>query len=203
MIVDDNIASKVKSYQEKFQKYGKGPKALKWLSKDSAQKRYRELVADVDFKGKRILDFGCGFADIIGYISRKSKTFKYTGVDIVPEFIEVCRKRYLKHKFILRDYLANPLSKMYDIVISSGALNSKVKENLAFRKNAIKIMFNHTTYALAFNMAGGYPQPKNKKKYKVYYVNSLKILKFCLTLTSKLIFRQSYHQKDFTIVMFK
>jgi len=91
----------------------------------------------------------------------------------------------------------------FDIIISSGALNSNLKNIYSFRKKAIKALFDHALETVAFNMAGLYPQPKNKKKYKVYYVNSLIILKYCLSLSPKVIFRHHYHQKDFTLIIFK
>ena len=64
-------------------------------------------------------------------------------------------------------------------------------------------MFGYTYEVVAFNMSGSHPQPENKKGFRVYYADSLGILKFCLTLTKKAILRQQYHRRDFTIVMFK
>lgn len=42
-------------------------------------------------------------------------------------------------------------------------------------------MFEHANYALSFNMAGNFPQPKNKKDSKIFYANALNILNFCFT----------------------
>lgn len=193
----------IKSYQRSFEKYGVHPKALQWKSEKAAELRYRELVADLDFEGKAILDVGCGFGDIIPFILSKSKQFKYTGVDIVPEFIKVAKERYPGYQFLLRDFFGHPLSKTFDVIISSGTLNFKIPEALAYRQRAIRLMFDQAKEILAFNMAGGHPPPENKKSSRVYFVDSLKILEYCFSLTSKLIFRHHYHRKDFTIVMFK
>jgi len=200
---NQGLKKKIASYQKSFKKYGSHPKALYWASEKAAELRYRELVADLDFEEKTILDVGCGFADIIPFISRKTKKFKFTGVDIVPKFIQAAQKKYPKHRFLLRDYFSNPLEEKFDIIISSGALNSNIKNVYRFRKKAIKTLFDHALEAIAFNMAGFHPQPKNKKKYKVYYADSLIILKYCLSLSQKVLFRHHYHRKDFTIVIFK
>lgn len=193
----------IKGYQKKFKKYGVDPRALQWSSGKAAKLRYVQLVVDIDFNGKKVLDIGCGFGDIITYIEKKTKKFSYTGVDIVPEFITVAKKEYPKHKFIVRDYFENPLKKSFDIIMSSGTLNANVKGAVSYRKKAIKIMLAHAKEAVIFNMAGSSPQPKNKKENRVYYADSYDILKFCLTLSSKLIFRSNYHSKDFTIVICK
>ena len=221
------------------------PRALQWPSKDAAQIRYRQIVADIDFEGITILDVGCGFGDIIDFIAEpkkavesdlgdeldsdmsfsvrskiprskrgenviksKTKKFSYTGIDLVPEFIEVSKKKYpsgpvAKYKFIVGDYFGNPPKEEFDIVLTYGTLNANTSSPLNYRKNAIKIMFDHAKDAVSFNMAGGRPQPKNKKGSRVFYADSLKILSFCFKLTPRLIFRHHYRSNDFTIILFK
>jgi len=191
------------NYQKKFKKYGVDPRALKWETKKAAAQRYEQIVADADFAGKSILDVGCGFGGIIPYISAKEENFNYTGVDIVPEFIRQAKKLHPSHKFAIRDYFENPLKKNFDIVLSVGTLNSNLKDNLIFRKKAIKTMFGHAKEALVFNMAGRHPKPKTAPKSNVWFADPLEILEYCLSLTKKVILRNHYHSRDFTIVMFR
>lgn len=200
---NEEIKKKIKSYQNAFKKYKVHPKSLFWATKKAAEQRYKQLVADLDFEGKTVLDVGCGFGNIIPFISKKAKNFSYTGVDAVPEFIKAAQKKYPKHRFLQRDYFNHPLREKFDVVISSGALNSNFKNPYHFRKKAIKTMFDHAREKMAFNMAGFYPQPKNKKKYRVFFANSLIILKYCLSLSSRLIFRHHYNRKEFTIIITK
>ena len=195
--------AKVKSYRRSFAKHGVSHKALQWVSKDAAERRYVELVADIDFEGKSILDVGCGFGDIIPFIEDICRKFEYTGIDIVPEFVEAARKKHPDHDLHLGDYLNNPVGEVFDIVISSGTLNSNVENAIEKRKTAIKLMYDHASEVLVFNMAGSHPQPKSKEGGRVYYADSLEILDYCLGLTPKVIFRHHYHPKDFTIIMFK
>jgi len=56
-------------------------------------------LADLNFEGKTILDVSCGFGDIIPLIAKKAKKINYTGVDIVPEFIQVAKEKYPRHRF--------------------------------------------------------------------------------------------------------
>jgi len=195
------LKDKVKSYQKAFKKYNVHPKSLFWATEKAATQRYKELVTGLDFEGKTILDVGCGFGDIIPFITKKAKNFDYTGVDIVPEFVQLAQKKYPKHRFILKDYFNHPMKEKFDIVISSGALNSNFKNPYHFRKKAIKTLFDHAREKVSFNMAGFYPQPKNKENYRIYYTNSLIILKYCLSLSSRLVFRHHYNRKEFTIII--
>lgn len=190
-------------YQKGYLKYGVNYKALKWRCQKSAESRYKQIIAECDFEGKNILDVGCGFADIIPFIAKKTTRFQYTGVDITPEFIKVCMKRHPKFRFIGRDYFTSPLKEKFDIVICSGVLNAIFDKNISYRKVAIRTLWNHAKKVLVFNMAGSHPTLPTSEKSKIYYADSLKILDYCLNLTNRVIFRQHYSSKDFTIIMFK
>lgn len=174
-----------------------------WNSYDSAAIRYKELVKDLDFSNKSILDVGCGFGDIIPFIFSKSISFKYTGIDLTGEFVQEAKKRYPDYKFAEGNYFKNPLKKKFDIIICCGALNGNYgKDTLGIRKKAIKTMFNHCKEAIAFNMAGGILS-NNKKNSIIYYANSRDLLEYCIKLSRKVILCNHYHEKDFTIVIFK
>lgn len=204
------MKSLIASYQKRLRRYGASPRALKWRNKGAAHQRYRHLTGELNFEGKSVLDVGCGFGDVIWFIQRRAENFDYTGIDIVPEFIKEARKRYPEYKFVAGDYFAEPLESDFDIVLCSGALNSNVpnntgivEDNMAWRKEAILTMWNHTKRALAFNMAGSHPQPQNGSGNKTWYADSLEVLKYCLTLSRKVILLHHYHATDFTIILFK
>ncbi|PIU78850.1 MAG: hypothetical protein COZ28_02400 [Candidatus Moranbacteria bacterium CG_4_10_14_3_um_filter_44_15] len=194
---------KKRAYKKAFKKYKGSIKSLMYNSYDSAAIRYKELVKDLNFSNKSILDVGCGFGDIIPFIFSKSTSFKYTGIDIMKEFIQEAKKRYPEYDFVTGNYFKNPLKKKFDIIICCGALNSNYgKKTMSFRKRAIKTMFNHCKEAVAFNMAGGI-SPNNKKGSTIYYANSMDLLAYCVKLSKKIVLRNHYHEKDFTIVIFK
>jgi SAM-dependent methyltransferase len=197
------IKNRKKSYQKSYKKYGVGPKALKWHSEKAAKQRYEQIVVDIDFNGKSILDVGCGFGDIIPYIADKSDIFSYTGIDFVPEFIKEAKRIYPKHRFLVGNYFKQPLERKFDIIICSGALNGNYADNLGFRKKAIKTMFNHVKECLVFNMAGRHPKPKTAKHSNVWFADSKTIHDYCKTLSKKVLLKDDYHSNDFTIVMFK
>jgi SAM-dependent methyltransferase len=192
-----------KSYQSSYRKHGIGPKALKWHSEKAARQRYKQIVADIDFNKKSTLDVGCGFGDIIPYITEKSDIISYTGIDLVPEFIKEAKKIHPKYKFLVGDYFEQPLRKKFDIIICCGALNGNYSDNLGFRKKAIKTMFRHAKECLVFNMAGRHPKPKTAQHSNVWFADSKKIFKYCKTLSGKVLLKDDYHSTDFTIVMYK
>ncbi|MBU0572111.1 class I SAM-dependent methyltransferase [Patescibacteria group bacterium] len=191
------------SYQNSYKKYGIDPRALKWRSEKAAKQRYEQIVADIDFNNKSILDVGCGFGDIVPYVANKSDIFSYKEIDFVPEFISEAKKKYPKYTFLVGDYFKQPLEEEFDIIICCGALNGNYKNNLGFRKKTIKTMFNHTKECLVFNMAGRHPKPETACRSNVWFADSKEIFEYCETLSKKVLLKDDYHSNDFTIVMFK
>ena len=199
-----NTSEKIrKFYQQKYAIYGFNSRSLSWRHIGAMHQRFRQFWAEVDFNGKNILDVGCGFASFARFLNKRYCDFTYTGIDIVPEFVEKSRKRYPQHRFFLGDYFNDPIKENFDVIIASGVLNSNVPDNYSYRENAIKVMFDHTDKILAFNMLGSFPVPENKKSSNVWCSDSLRILKYCLSLTPRVILRHHYNPKDFSIFMFK
>ena len=195
----DNIKN---IYQERYKKYGVAAKSLFWQSKGASHQRFRQFWAEIDFNKKSVLDVGCGFSEMARFLRKRYKDVKYTGVDIVPEFIEESKKTYPEYQFFVRDYFSEPMDEKFDVVFASGVMNSNVSDNMEFRKKGIRTMFEHTKYVFAFNMLGAHPQPENRKESNIWYADSLEILNYCMTLTRRVTFRANYHPKDFTILMY-
>ncbi len=192
---------KINSYTKSFDKHDGGIRSLQWAGYKAAATRFTQLTGDFPLHQKAILDVGCGFGDLIPFISKEALDFTYTGIDLIAQFTDEATKRYPEHTFQTGDFFAAPEG-MFDVVFCSGALNGRGDDPLGERTEKIATLFTHTREVLAFNMAGG-ASPHNKETGPVFYADSAEILSFCLTLTPKVIFKQHYHPKDFTIIMFK
>ena len=191
-------------YQNKFKKFGVDPRSLLWKTKGAAHQRFRQFWAEIDFSDKKVLDVGCGFGEFGKFLLKRYKNVNYTGVDVMPEFIEKAKGEVTGAKFTVKDFLSDEIKGKFDVVIASGILNSNRGErNLEYRRKAIKKLFELTDGVLAFNMLGGHPAPVNKTGSNVWHSDSLEILEYCLTLTRRVILRANYHPKDFTIFMYK
>jgi SAM-dependent methyltransferase len=189
------------NYAKYFKKYGSSPKAMLWHDYRSSVARYKEIVADIDFDAKTVLDAGCGMGDLLPFIFAKSDNFQYLGVDSSEDFINIARKRYEGEKFEVADMFADTFAKKFDIVLCCGALNHNSDNWLQERKDKIAKLYSLANYCLAFNMAGGLAE--NHTVRNIAYANADEIIDFCKTLTPKLVFRGQYHPRDFTILLTK
>lgn len=189
-------------YQSKFRKHGVSPNSLLWKGKGAAHQRFRQFWKEIDFSNSSVLDVGCGFGELGKFLTKRYANVDYTGIDITPEFIREAKKLYPNLNFIEGDYLQTPLEQKYDIVVASGVLNSNVPNNMAYRKSAIKTLFEGSKKVTALNMLGGHPQPKSDIESNVWYADSLEILEYCLSLTRRVVFKSDYHPRDFTLFLY-
>lgn len=205
MVTKAEWDSKINRYKSKYRKHGVSPKSLGWWNKTSVEKRFTAIVKELDFEWYSILDVGCGFGDFYSALAMRFDKFKYTGVDIVSDFVAVARKKHnLKNiEFECMNFFETDSRMRYDVVVCSGVLNSALTDPNRFRKEAIAKLYKVAKKALVFNMAGAFPQPENKGKSAIYYSDSLEVLKYCYSLTNKVTYNCAYLPKDFTIAMYK
>lgn len=196
---------RIDSYNKTFKEHGTGVKALQWIGYNSIASRYKALTETIVFNDKSIVDIGCGFGDIIPYIKTRADNFKYTGYDINANFIIEAKKRYpdSNYTFIEQDFMKNvDEATEADIHIISGVLNNK-----QLKEKEIKIflekVYQKSKYALAFNMLGGINRKFNKNTEHVKYSNGQDYIDLISSWSDKFIYRQDYHNKDFTIVVYK
>ncbi len=190
------------NYQRSLEKHGESPKSLQWKDYKSSSNRYRQLVTDIDIENCSILDAGCGMGDLLPYLLSKTSNIDYLGVDVTPEFIEIARRRYEGYEFRVANPFEDDFGDKYDVVISSGVMNSSSADWMNERKEMISKLFGLAKKILVFNMAGSIVQIDGDSQ-RVNYADGLDILKYCSSLTPKVILRNHYHAKDFTIVMYR
>ncbi|CAF0820156.1 unnamed protein product [Adineta steineri] len=113
------------------------------------QKVILELVERDIFHGE-ILDIGCGIADNAIHISTHAKDAHITGIDMVPEAIEVAREKAQKNNANIQFEVVNMLDDVsqtnlkhhsYDMVLDSATFHVFSNEDrLKYMKNLEKLI---------------------------------------------------------------
>ena len=155
----------IESYRKTFLEYGVTPEALQW-SPEGQRWRFDKLIeiitskAEFNLNGKRLLEIGCGLGHLYPFLKTSFGEVDYTGIDIVPEFIDNARQLHHDAIFECRDIINAPFAQDFDFVFISGVFNSPFREdskqfmiellNSAYQACKISVAFNFTSSYVNF-----------------------------------------------------
>ena len=120
----------IERYSRRFEQYGYDPKTLGW-DKGKQQIRFTLLTSQYDFRGKKVLDIGCGFGDLNQMLEQLAGSeYEYQGVDLVPVLTEKAKELYPAEnvRFACTDILAEDFMGDYDYAVASGLFNLKFRD---------------------------------------------------------------------------
>ena len=197
----------IKSYYEP--NMGKGLpdyRVLGWESEQAQHKRFEILHRYVALQGKKLLDVGCGMANLYDYLIKKGVNFSYTGVDILESMIVSAKQKRPGAELICADiFKHNPFEEnSFDVTYSSGIFNINMGNNKDFLIKAIELFLKLSREAVVFNLLH-FKSPDKEEQY--YYFNPDEIEdiledKFSNLLDSVQIV-EGYLQNDFTVILMK
>src|ERR1041385_1390294 len=80
-------------YDQQIQRHGCTALAVGWNSQESQELRFRQLLKITDpSTAFSIIDFGCGYGALAGYLQTEHYSFEYCGYDISPQMISKARE---------------------------------------------------------------------------------------------------------------
>jgi trans-aconitate methyltransferase len=179
--------------------------ALGWRGADSQLKRFAALATVVDsvsrFTGATLLDLGCGYGDLKGYLDRSCSGFTYIGIDQMAEFIAEARQRYqdcANTWFYQSDFTRVDFPEV-DYVLASGALGYRCA-NPEFYTGMLRKMYGAARRALAFNMLDAARFPEHPL---LVGHDPDAIVSFCQTLSPSVRLLRGYLEDDFTVLVYR
>lgn len=190
----------LKHYQKLMGKYGDHDvRALNWSSEESQFHRFLILtqIGNLDFCS--VLDAGCGFGDFVPHLRNRFPNMIYTGLDLNPEFVAVCKERYPTEEFI-QGNLLEPLIDSYDYVLASGTFGYAIEDYRNQYFECIRNLFNACHKGVAINLLnarGHDPDPL----YATF--DPIDVHLFAMELTNRFILRQDYYDHDMTLYLYK
>jgi ubiquinone/menaquinone biosynthesis C-methylase UbiE len=188
----------VKFYEDSFSLYGNDPRSVHWTNDDTQRIRFEVLNRIADVKNKKVLDVGCGLGDLYVFFMRHAIDIDYTGIDIVPSFINRARERFLEARFVLGG--VESLTDMYDYIFVSGTFNVRIDNAESQYFEMLRKLFVHAHHGIAFNMLD--IQSHQSDDTYVAYDRDM-VVAFCKTLTPHVTFIDGYLPWDFTVYMYR
>lgn len=208
----DKFSQRTREYEESYRRYGYSPLSLSMPS-DRRNIRYAELLKHCPLSLEHsitILDAGCGFGDVNGYLrSIGVSNYSYIGLDVVEGFIEEGKHRYSENAnihFQLLDFRSDDISGFhYNWAIFSQTFNypyASEQENFENMKNSLRKIFQYCEKGggIAFNFFNNhvdYRQPETA------YFDPCEVLKFAFSLSRNVVLDNSCMPFETTVTIFK
>jgi cyclopropane fatty-acyl-phospholipid synthase-like methyltransferase len=106
-------------YAGAFEAHGDDLRSI-FTPKGRQEHRYRHMLSGLQFES--VLDFGCGTGLLKTYLDHAAPRARYTGVDIVEGFIELCRRKHpgaaFQHVQSVED-----VARGHDVILIAGTFN--------------------------------------------------------------------------------
>jgi SAM-dependent methyltransferase len=198
-MIEGNKRTLIELYNERFQKYGHDQRSLGW-SKQRQPIRFKILSEIGRLDNCSILDAGCGFGDLYGFLVGKGLKIAYTGYDINPNFIQIAKEIYPKASFEVKDILEVEDSEKFDYVLSSGLLEFKLPGSESFAKNLLKKMFGLCKNGVAADFLSSYVDWKDER---ANYFKPENIFYLSKTLSKRVTLRHDYMPFEFCVYIYK
>lgn len=187
-----------------IKQYKKGPKAVGYGNRNSQKVRFQVLSEIGNLNGKSILDVGCGFGDLYGFLvnDKKFKLKRYLGIDTNPNMIFTAKKKYPKAEFMVGDLREKLPKEHFDYVLESGIFNIKVANWEKITYKVLVRMYEMSKIGMGINFLSMLsPFEKDKRSH---YVDPCEMLNFIfINFTPKVVFRHDYRPNDFTVFVYK
>ncbi len=186
----------VANYTELLREKGSGAEAVQWADEASQRARF-EVLSKVDPTLASVLDVGCGLADFLLFLREKGLTTRYTGVDIVPEFVDLANRTLENDdqaEALLLDAGGDDLPNGHDFAILSGAFNNAMPDNWGFMTTTLRKMYDAADVGIAFNAMSTWVDFQDPK---LWYVDPMEVFAFCKRdLGGHPVLRHDYSTRD-------
>jgi SAM-dependent methyltransferase len=189
-------------YVERLQRYGYDPRTLGWAAGKQAE-RFAVLTSFTPMDTiDSVLDVGCGFGDLCGFLRQKGFRGRYVGIDFIPELIEIGRGRFADADLRVSDLSTFSSLDGFGLVVASGIFNARLhhQDNLAHVKESLAMMFSLSTRVVAVDFLTSYV---DFRREDLYYTAPEEVFSYAKTMTRRVSLRHDYMPFEFALGLFR
>lgn len=195
---DSDREAYIERYNERLEEYGKDPKTLGWM-RGRQEIRFEALTGIGDLDGASVLDIGCGFGDLLGFLQERDVDVDYRGWDINPDLVEIAREEYPEGSFETVDVSERDGDVEYDYVFASGVFNHQISDNEAFVRDSLATMVEIADRGVAVDFMSTYVDYRAED---AYYADPREIFDYCKELSMRVSLRHDYLPYEFCVYVY-
>lgn len=197
---DESKTKIIDNYRNFVLKYGSGPLAVQ-STLEGQIFRFEKLAQIGNLTNCSVLDLGCGIGDYYPFLIKKFGVLDYTGIDIVPESINIAKQQYPNVNFMCRDITEEDLNASFDYILICGVFNNAIPDATEFLKELTSIAFKHCKIGIGFNFVSKYVTFIDPN---LSYHDPGAIFDFCIKqLSPKVMIHHHYKRCDVATFVYK
>lgn len=185
-------------YGEKLERYGHDTRSLGWIP-GARDVRFGALASIGSLDGCSVLDVGCGFGDLYGYLARRGVGVDYTGVDVSPDFVRMAREAHPGARFLVADFEEGGVGGSFDWAFACGVFTVRISDNRRFVRAVLGRMFEACRIGMAADFLA--PAPTGDDAY--WRCPPGVVLEFCRGLSRRVVLRADYLAGEYCVHVYK
>jgi SAM-dependent methyltransferase len=194
----------VERYRARLREHGYSPQTLGWGVNGRQEVRFA-LLGELALRDptSSVLDVGCGFADLHDFLHAAGWKGRYTGVDIMPDLLQVARERHPGLDLRELDIVAEGGElQEHDFVIASGVFNAQLKvgDNQSHVRQALRAMHHLARRAVCVDFMSSWV---DFQKPGAWHTDPSWALAEARVLSRRLELRLDYMPFEFALVLYR
>ena len=190
-------------YATKLREHGPTPAGVDWNGAASQRTRFAQLLklCDPDLAGS-VLDYGCGYGALFGYLREHRWPLRYVGYDLSQEMVSAARALYSQDAEFFAD---RARIQPADYALASGVLNVKAgvadHQWWAYCEHVLADLSLLGRRGFAFNALTRYSDPERMRP-DLYYADPCQVFDYCKRRFSTAVaLLHDYGLYEFTILV--
>ena len=192
-------------FEQKLGAHGATPQGVDWNSAASQNMRFEQLMKVCSTEGEfSIIDYGCGYGALVGFLRSCGYEFAYTGFDISAEMLDRARALFPESdsvRFVGDDSELEPA----DYTVSSGIFNVRLENDedtwTSYTIETIRRLWELSTVACSFNMLARHADAEQRYP-RLYFADPWVVFVACNeALSPHVTLLKDYGLWEFTLIL--
>lgn len=169
-------------YGEKIARHGATANGVDWKDETSQELRFAQLARIIDPETTRsIVDVGCGYGAMLGYLRKIGYRGRYTGTDLAPDMIVAAEQLHgadTNASFLC----TSDIPPQHDVIIASGIFNVRLgfaaDDWQGYIEKSIRAFAQQAEQGFAFNCLTSYSD-KDRQRADLFYADPCHFFDLC------------------------
>ena len=193
----------ISRYDAWLSTHGDNPKSLGWSG--GIEKQYIRFKAHSELPIKKedsVLDIGCGFGDLYGFLRKKNHKGDYLGLDINPNLLAVAKSKHKNISIRKLDILEDKIDDTYDWVIASGIFNVRLKneDNIEYITGMLEKMYSLCRKGISCDFMSSYVDFEHPNAFHLAPAIAIDIAK---SITEAIVLKMDYLKYEYCMHMYR